>query len=72
MAKNRYNQAVTDYTSRVEKEKPKEVTLTFSPCVNCGNAVTQGFYGRHNGGGTCSRKCELEQEKKPKYWGEPK
>lgn len=49
-----------------EKEKGKGVTLL--PCINCGKTITLGgYYGRHGEGGSCSRKCEREQEAKPKY-----
>lgn len=40
-------------------------------CVVCEKQISQ-FYGRWGSGGSCSRKCELIQEEKPKDLGEPK
>ena len=37
-------------------------------CMICDKKV-EGFYGRHEGGGTCSRKCEKEQMAKPRFPG---
>jgi len=72
MSKNRFNPVIPDYTPRVEKEKPKEVTLIFNPCINCGKVIVQGYYGRYGDGGTCSKACETIQAQKPKDFGEPK
>jgi len=35
-------------------------------CMICGKPI-EGFYGRWGNVGTCSRKCEVIQEGKPKY-----
>lgn len=37
-------------------------------CMICANNV-EGWYGSHEGGGTCSRKCEKEQMAKPRFPG---
>jgi len=61
------NPVIPDYTPK--NQKTAEVKLTFSPCCNCGKTITDGYYGRHQDGGTCSKSCEQEEQKKEKYPG---
>ena len=50
-----------------EEHKEKTGGLTFSPCLFCGKAITDGYYGRFGGGGVCSKTCNTAQEQVPKY-----
>ena len=43
-----------------EKEEKK-------PCIICGKLVT-AFYGNWGNSGTCSKKCEHEQEAKSQFF----
>jgi hypothetical protein len=52
---------------QAKKEWPE--TLTFKPCCVCGGIITDGYYGRHGDGGTCSHKCELVKATQPRYPG---
>lgn len=47
------------------KKQPEKVTP--QPCIICGKLVTQ-FYGTWGNSGTCSRKCEQQQEKDSTYF----
>lgn len=47
-----------DYTPRQERKKVEEPTVALKPCCVCNKTITQGYYGRHGNGGTCSKKCE--------------
>lgn len=67
--KKPFNPVIPDYTPRAKKPKEEEVKLDLKPCLNCGKAISDGYYSRHGDGGTCSKKCMLEQDKKPKYPG---
>lgn len=49
-----------------QEEKNK---IVLKPCLVCGKVPKYGYYGGHEGGGTCSRECEVVQNKKPKYPG---
>ena len=42
-------------------------TLSLAPCLACGRQVTGGYYGRFDGGGVCSKKCNDIQSEKPRY-----
>ena len=35
-------------------------------CMVCQKSC-EGWYSQHEGGGTCSKTCMIEQDKKPKY-----
>ena len=59
------NPVIPDYTQRNKKEEV--INMTFSPCCNCGKEITDGFYGRFNSGGVCSKTCNTTQEAKPRY-----
>jgi hypothetical protein len=52
-----------DYTPKGNKGT-KEVTLTFSPCLNCHKTILEGYYGRWGNGGVCSKTCNEAQMKK--------
>lgn len=61
MGSNRFNQQgvkIPDYTPREERKKASEPTVTLSNCCVCQKTITDGYYGRHGNGGTCSKKCE--------------
>ena len=62
MSNNRHKGTIPDYTPRQERNKKEEVTLTFKPCIVCKKDIMQGYYGRHQSGGTCCKACETE------YW----
>jgi hypothetical protein len=49
-----------------EAKKPPE-KLVEMPCMVCGRPVT-AFYGTWGNSGTCSRKCEQEQDKKSRFF----
>jgi hypothetical protein len=40
----------------------KEFNLSLTDCINCGGKIHYGYYGRWGDGGTCSKKCEREQQ----------
>jgi len=42
-----------------------------SPCLNCGKAITDGYYGAFGEGGVCSKTCNTAQSLKPKYPNNP-
>ena len=50
-----------------QKEKPKEISLIFSPCLVCEKIITDGYYGRFSDGGVCSKTCNAIQDKVRKY-----
>ena len=56
------NPVIPSNTHYLGKKKVEEVTLTFLPCMICGKQIVQGYYGRWETGGTCSKKCEREKE----------
>lgn len=58
MSNNRYNKPKVDYTPRDERKKVEEPTVALLPCCVCKKTITTGYYGRHNEGGTCCKKCE--------------
>lgn len=71
MGNNRYNQnrgdKIPDYTPREERKKAIEAsakqlepTVVLKPCHVCNKTITTGYYGTHQNGGTCSKKCEVE------------
>lgn len=43
--------------------KNEQIPL-FRNCMVCGKNITDGYYGRWGTGGTCSKVCEEEQEKR--------
>ena len=53
-----------DYTQK--KQKPTFESLDPVTCMVC-QKQAEGYYSRHEGGGTCSKTCQREQDKKPKY-----
>jgi hypothetical protein len=72
MGSNRYNQKgrilekgkIPDYTPKEERKKAEtEPTVTLSNCCVCNKTITNGYYGTHEKGGTCSKKCEVSFEK---------
>lgn len=65
--KKPFNPVIPGYTPRGEKGKKEEVSLVFEPCCHCGKKITDGYYGRYGNGGVCSKVCNIEQEKKPRY-----
>lgn len=67
MAKKPFNGLPIDYSPK--KVKVEELSVPLSPCCNCGKEIEKGYYSRHGNGGTCSRPCMIEQDKKPKYPG---
>ena len=62
------NPVIPDYTPKSER-KVKDESLPLKPCIIC-TKISEG-YGAWKDGHTCSRKCELLQEAKPKDFGEP-
>jgi recombinational DNA repair protein (RecF pathway) len=44
-------------------------SVALSPCLVCGTEIDKGYYGRHGDGGVCSKVCEDEFAKKPKFPG---
>lgn len=67
MGNNRFNQQgvkIPDYTPREERKKDEasakqlEPTVVLLPCCVCNKTIKTGYYGRHENGGTCSKKCE--------------
>ena len=38
--------------------------LTFAPCLACGKAISDGYYGRFGDGGVCSKRCNDTESKK--------
>lgn len=67
MAKRPFNPVIPNYTPRSERNKEVVEHFEYKPCIICGKKITEGYYGSWNDGGTCSRKCEMEQEKKPRF-----
>ena len=61
------NPVIPDYTPRSERKKVEEVKLDLKPCCNCGKTISDGYYGRFEDGGVCSKTCNTIQEAKPKY-----
>ena len=49
--------------NQIKANPEKEVAV---PCIVCMKPTTN-FYGRWGNSGTCSKKCEQEQEKKSNY-----
>lgn len=63
MAKQRIsNPVIPDYRPKSERTKGSEHSLSFSPCLTCRKKIEEGYYGRWQEGGTCSKTCELKQE----------
>lgn len=62
--KKPFNPVIPDYTPRGQKkaEVSESWLKPFKPCCICNGAISQGYYGRHGDGGTCSKKCELTKE----------
>jgi len=52
---------------KASQVKPPPEVVVKQPCIMCGKPV-EAFYGRWGTSGTCSKKCEQEQEKKPKFF----
>lgn len=68
----RISNPVIDYTPKRKGEGgEKEVTLQFTPCIHCGKAIMEGYYGRFGNGGVCSKTCNTAQAQKPLDFGEP-
>ena len=60
-----FNGIPLDYSPK--KKVEQEVKLTFTPCLHCGKEIGDGFYGRFEGGGVCSKTCNTAQALKPKF-----
>ena len=59
MSNNRYNRNKGfDSLKPTAKSTTDEPTVALKPCCVCNKTITQGYYGRHGNGGTCSKKCE--------------
>jgi len=59
MAKNRYNTPQpVDYAPRKEV-KTQEVALVFRPCLICHKNIKEGYWGRYQDGGVCSKSCDI-------------
>jgi len=52
-------------------KEEQEVSVNLSPCLNCGKAITDGYYGAFGEGGVCSKTCNTAQSLKPKYPNNP-
>jgi len=50
-----------------EAQKEHRESVKLSPCIVCSKEIKEGFYGRHQDGGTCSGACERIQQARPKY-----
>lgn len=50
-------------------QKPPEEPLDLKPCLVCRKAISDGYYGAWQKGGTCCKTCEAIQEAKPCYPG---
>lgn len=61
-----FNPIPLDYTPKA-KRKEEEVKLDLKPCLHCGKAIGDGYYGQWEGGGVCSKTCNTAQSLKPKY-----
>lgn len=61
------NPVIPDYTPK--KKEQVEIKLDLRPCLMCNKQITDGYYARYGESGTCSKKCMIEQDKKPKYPG---
>ena len=53
-------------TMKAVMKNPVLENLIFVNCLVCRKPIKEGYYGRWEGGGTCSKKCEEIQETKPK------
>ena len=65
MGSNRFNQpqkVVPNYQPKTPKMKEEEFQLNFKPCIVCGATIHQGYYAHWGNSGTCSKKCEDQQE----------
>lgn len=56
------------YTPKAEREQAAEPTLTFNNCLECKEPIMRGYYGPHEGGGTCCGECERKYTSKPKEY----
>lgn len=66
MSKRVPNPVIPDFTPK--KRVVEENTIPpLPPCLHCGNNITDGFYGRWGNGGVCSKNCNIEQTKKPRF-----
>jgi len=50
------NPVIPDYRPRQEQKNPEP---TLEPCCECGKAIVDGYYGRWEGGGVCSKTCDI-------------
>ena len=62
-----FNPVIPDYRPKTERKGTQEISLEFKPCIVCGGPITTGYFGRWGNTGTCNKKCEKEQEDKPKF-----
>lgn len=58
------------YTPK-KKEMPPEIEVGLKPCIVCGKTISDGYYGRYEKGGVCSKVCNTTQSLKPKYPDHP-
>lgn len=67
MSKRIHNPALPiDYTPK-QRVVTENTIPPLPPCINCNNNITDGFYGRWGNGGVCSKNCNTEQLKKPRF-----
>jgi hypothetical protein len=59
------------YSPKESRRTTDSPQLYFSPCINCGAIINEGYYGRYQNGGTCSKNCDSQQSQKPLNFGEP-
>lgn len=45
---------------------PKEDGLKLEPCIECGKPIFDGYYGRYEEGGVCSKTCDILHMRKRK------
>lgn len=63
MAKNRYNTPQpVDYRPVSQRKTEDEVNLDLKPCLICGKKITDGYWGRYEDGGVCSKACDINYQ----------
>lgn len=60
------NPVIPDYRPKKEQRNPEP---PLGVCMECGKQITDGYYGRWEDGGVCSKTCDILHMKKKE--GEP-
>jgi hypothetical protein len=61
---------LSDWQEKNKPKKEEEAWVKLKPCCNCGKEITDGYYGRFQEGGVCSKACNAIENAKPKYGGQ--